>query len=45
VRRAVDGFWRLVHTEGTDWISDPALKGLARMKMAATVSQASKRTV
>ena len=45
VRRAVDGFWRLVHTEGTDWISDPALKGLARMKMAATVSQASNRIV
>ena len=45
VRRAVDGFWRLVHAEGTDWISDPALKGLARMKMAATVSQASKRIV
>jgi DNA invertase Pin-like site-specific DNA recombinase len=45
VRRAVDGFWRLVHTEGTDWICDPAVKGLTMMKMAAAVSQASKRTV
>jgi len=27
VRRAVDGFWRLVHTEGTEWISDPAVNG------------------
>jgi len=26
VRRAVDGFWRLVHTEGTEWISDPGVK-------------------
>jgi len=45
VRRAVDGFWRLVHTEGTDWISDPALKGLAMMKMASAVTKASTRTV
>jgi DNA invertase Pin-like site-specific DNA recombinase len=43
VRRAVDGFWRLVHAEGTDWIDDPAVKGLAMTKTAATVSQASKR--
>ncbi len=34
VRRAVDGFWRLVHTEGADWIGDPAVKGLARLRMA-----------
>lgn len=26
VRQAVDGFWRLVRTEGTDWIDDPAVK-------------------
>jgi len=45
VRRAVNGFWRLVHTEGTDWISDPVVKGLATMKMAAAASQASKRIV
>ena len=37
VRRAVDGFWRLVHAEGTQWISDPAVKGLAMMKLAAAV--------
>jgi len=34
-----------VHTEGTEWISDPAVKGLARMKMAAAVTKASRRTV
>ncbi len=45
VRRAVDGFWRLVHTEGTDWINDPAVKGLAMLKKAAGRSQASKRIV
>jgi len=43
--QAVDGFWRLVHTEGTDWICDPAVKRLTMTKMAAAVSQPSKRTV
>jgi DNA invertase Pin-like site-specific DNA recombinase len=44
VRRALDGFWRLAHTEGTDWIDDPAVKGLAMLKMAAAVSQTSEGT-
>ncbi len=39
VRRAVDGFWRLARAEGIDWIRDPALKGLAMVRLASACAQ------
>jgi len=43
VRRAVAGFWRLARADGIDWIRDPALKGLAMVRLAQAGSQGSKR--
>ena len=43
VRRAVDGFWRLARADGIAWIRDPALKGLAMVKLAKASSQERKR--
>jgi DNA invertase Pin-like site-specific DNA recombinase len=38
VRRAVDGFWRLVRAEGVEWIGHPAVKGLAIVRLAQGTS-------
>ena len=43
VRRAVAGFWRLARADGIDWIRDPALKGLAMVKLAQASSQERRR--
>jgi DNA invertase Pin-like site-specific DNA recombinase len=43
VRRAVDGFWRLARTDGVDWIREPALKGLAMLRLAQASSQERRR--
>jgi hypothetical protein len=43
VRRALDGFWRLARTHGVDWIRDPALKGLAMVRLAQASSQGRRR--
>ena len=43
VRRAVDGFWRLARTDGIGWIRDPALKGLAMVRLAQASSQERRR--
>jgi hypothetical protein len=43
VRRAVDGFWHVARAEGFDWIRDPALKGLAMVRLAKVGSQGQRR--
>jgi hypothetical protein len=43
VRRAVDGFWRVARADGVDWIRDPALKGLAMVRLAKASSQERRR--
>jgi hypothetical protein len=39
VRRAVDGFWRIVRAEGVEWIGNPAVKGMAMVKLAQAASE------
>jgi hypothetical protein len=38
-RRAVDGFWQPVRLEGVQWIADPAVKGMAMVRLPQASSQ------